>query len=152
MGIAELKNQFMNYVFSDNDPKKTAERYIELCKYANLVKVTPAAATAFGAISTEMTKSDTPEHRARLCALIETVNERRLRSYEKAIQGFQEDPGIITEPFYSIEGEALNYIGEDVLFLIGNPELKTGEPEDEADLNRERWRLLCEENGLPLFD
>ncbi len=102
------------------------------------------------AITTEMTKSDTPEHRANLFALIEIVNERRMRSYEKASQEFQKDPGIITEPFYSIEGEALTIIGTEIIFRLGGPEGKTGEPVDEEDLTRERWRLLCEENGLPL--
>ena len=89
MGIAELKNQFMNYVFSDDDPKKNVERYIDLCKYACLVQVTPATVAALDAVSFEMRKSDTREHRARLFTLMETIHEKRQSYYEKAIQEFQ---------------------------------------------------------------
>ena len=149
MGIAELKNQFMNYVFSDDDPKKNVERYIELCKYACLVQVTPATVAALDAVSFEMRKSDTREHRARLFTLMETIHEKRQSYYEKAIQEFQGNPGIITEPFYSVESDALSYINTTIIVPMGSPAVDGAQPKNEADLTKKRWELLCAENGIP---
>ena len=149
MGIAELKNQFMNYVFSDDDPKKNVERYLELCKYACLVQVTPATVAALDAVSFEMRKSDTREHRARLFTLMETIHEKRQSYYEKAIQEFQGNPGIITEPFYSVESDALSYINTTIIVPMGSPAVDGAQPKNEADLTKKRWELLCAENGIP---
>ena len=150
MGYTELKNQMMEYVFSDDDPKKIAERYIELNKYTSVRQITPAAEYALHAVTTEMTKCDTPEHRKRLFTLIETVNEKRENCFETAVRRYGEDPGIITEPFYSAESESLNLICEAIIFPLNGAESNTGRPEDESDLTKKRWDKMCEENGIPV--
>ena len=64
MSYEEILQQLKDYVFSDEDPKHCAERYMEVMKIPFRLQIIPLAEQAIYALNEEFQKVDTPKGRA----------------------------------------------------------------------------------------
>ena len=138
MGFEDIKKQLYEYVFSDDDPDKCVERYLQALLIPGQKQLIPLAAAAVAELQDEFCKSDTPQQRAMMMTLLKKLNEKRFQNYKKVADICVEKPEIFLDPEIALEGEAVSSSVNAVLTSV----------DEEMREHPERWEICCREQNI----
>ena len=140
MSYEEILQQLKDYVFSDEDPRHCAERYLEILQIPAHIQLNRPAAIALNTISEEFMKTDTPKGRANMVALLRVLNEKRQAMFEKVVTRFGQDQGILLSPEVVLEGTAMQAAVSYVVYPLTNI----------VEGNDELWQTICSEQNIDI--
>ena len=140
MSYEEILQQLKDYVFSDEDPKHCAERYMEVMKIPFRLQIIPLAEQAIYTLNEEFQKVDNPKGRANVAALFSMLNEKRVDMFQKVVSRFDEDQGIILDPDVIVDGDAVQTAINYNYMTVNNAMI------DKPEL----WQTVCSEQNIDI--